>query len=165
MAAWPRRASRCRVLAAWSMPKGIHDAAWIVMSLAYSYSGFTKLVSPSWRDGSALAYVLANPLARPTGLRDLVGSLPDLLLHMRHVIENGGGRGQADHERPRLLELVDHGHAGAGGAVAEVPGVDAHRAAAHALVDCRRGVEGHRRERGDRPQVGRAGEGRRHRAV
>lgn len=66
--------------AAWAMPKGIHDAAWIVMSVAYSYSGFTKLVSPSWRDGSALAYVLANPLARPTGLRELVLALPEPLL-------------------------------------------------------------------------------------
>jgi hypothetical protein len=65
---------------AWSMPQGVYGAAWIVMSIAYSYSGYTKLVSPSWRDGSALAYVLANPLARPTLLRELVVSLPEPLI-------------------------------------------------------------------------------------
>jgi hypothetical protein len=62
------------------MPKRVHDVAWIVMSAGYSYSGLTKLASPSWRDGSALVYVLANPLARPNALRDLVQSWPPPVL-------------------------------------------------------------------------------------
>ena len=66
--------------AGWQMPPAIFAAAWIVMSLAYSYSGYTKLVSPSWVDGSALARVLENPLARPTALRDLILALPAPLL-------------------------------------------------------------------------------------
>src|SRR5438270_824416 len=49
----------------WRMPEGIFLAAWILMALGYTYSGVTKLVSPSWTDGPALARVLDNPLARP----------------------------------------------------------------------------------------------------
>jgi predicted DCC family thiol-disulfide oxidoreductase YuxK len=50
------------------------------MSLAYTYSGYTKLVSPSWVDGSALSRVLSNPLARDTFLRTLLLSLPPWFL-------------------------------------------------------------------------------------
>lgn len=64
----------------WVMPSGIFTAAWIVMAAGYTYSGYTKLVSPSWVDGTGFARVLANPLARPTPLRDLFLSLPDGLL-------------------------------------------------------------------------------------
>ncbi len=64
----------------WRMPDAIHAAAWIVMAVGYSYSGWTKLVSPSWVDGSALAWVLEHPLARPTTLRTLLLSLPAPLL-------------------------------------------------------------------------------------
>jgi len=49
---------------------------WIVMALGYSYSGYTKLVSPSWVDGTAIFHVLHNPLARDTPLRELLLSLP-----------------------------------------------------------------------------------------
>ncbi len=49
---------------------------WIVMALGYSYSGYTKLVSPSWVDGTAIYHVLHNPLARDTPLRELALSLP-----------------------------------------------------------------------------------------
>jgi predicted DCC family thiol-disulfide oxidoreductase YuxK len=52
------------------------------MALAYSYSGYTKLISPSWVDGSALARVLENPLARPTFLRELFLALPPILLSL-----------------------------------------------------------------------------------
>src|SRR5262249_50372108 len=55
--------------ASWRMPDAIFGAAWILMALGYSYSGYTKLVSPSWREGSALHYVLEGPLARPGALR------------------------------------------------------------------------------------------------
>jgi predicted DCC family thiol-disulfide oxidoreductase YuxK len=66
----------------WHMPQTLYGAAWIVMALAYSYSGYTKLISPSWVDGSALARVLENPLARPTFLRELFLALPPILLSL-----------------------------------------------------------------------------------
>jgi predicted DCC family thiol-disulfide oxidoreductase YuxK len=65
----------------WRMPPAIFAAAWIVLALGYTYSGYTKLVSPSWRDGTALARVLENPLARPGWLRETLLSLPAWLLH------------------------------------------------------------------------------------
>ena len=64
----------------WRFPASIHAAAWIVMAIGYSYSGLTKLVSPSWLDGSALLHVLSNPLARPTFLRETLVALPDFLI-------------------------------------------------------------------------------------
>lgn len=64
----------------WQMPRAIWLAAWAVMSLGYTYSGWTKLISPSWVDGTAMARVLANPLARPSFIRDIVLSMPDALL-------------------------------------------------------------------------------------
>ena len=66
----------------WSFPPAIFAAVWIVMSVGYTYSGWTKLISPSWVDGTAMARVLANPLARPTFLRTWMLSLPDALLHV-----------------------------------------------------------------------------------
>jgi hypothetical protein len=56
---------------------------WIVMALGYSYSGYTKLVSPSWVDGTALAHVLENPLARDTPLRTALLALPSWLLALK----------------------------------------------------------------------------------
>jgi predicted DCC family thiol-disulfide oxidoreductase YuxK len=64
----------------WTMPPAMFAAMWIVMSLGYTFSGWTKLVSPSWGDGTAMARVLANPLARPTMLPDLLLALPSPLL-------------------------------------------------------------------------------------
>src|SRR5262249_54671520 len=66
----------------WRMPPAIFAAAWIVMALAYSYSGYTKLVSPSWRDGTALSRMLDNPLARPRWLRETLLLLPPWFLHL-----------------------------------------------------------------------------------
>jgi hypothetical protein len=60
----------------------IYLAAWILMALAYTYSGYTKLVSPSWTDGTALSYVLSNPLARATPLRPFIIRLPPLGLKL-----------------------------------------------------------------------------------
>jgi hypothetical protein len=64
----------------WSFPPPLYGALWIVMSLGYTYSGWTKLVSPSWGDGTALARVLANPLARPSFVRDAVLLTPEPLM-------------------------------------------------------------------------------------
>lgn len=66
----------------WSYPPALYAAAWIVMAVGYSYSGYTKLVSPSWVDGTAMARVLANPLARPSALRDLVLSSPAFVMKL-----------------------------------------------------------------------------------
>ena len=66
----------------WQMPPAIFAVAWIVMALGYTYSGYTKLVSPSWIDGTAIGRVLNNPLARPSLIRDFMLSLPDWMLHL-----------------------------------------------------------------------------------
>jgi predicted DCC family thiol-disulfide oxidoreductase YuxK len=66
----------------WRMPQSIFAAAWVVMAAGYSYGGYTKLASPSWLDGSALARVLENPLARPTLLRDWLLFLPPIFLRL-----------------------------------------------------------------------------------
>ena len=68
--------------AGWRMPAPLFAAAWILMSLGYAYGGYTKLISPSWLDGSALARVLENPLARPGWLQQLVLALPDPALRL-----------------------------------------------------------------------------------
>lgn len=60
----------------WKMPQLIFVSAWIIMALGYSYSGYTKLASPSWTDGTALARVLHNPLARPGFVHDLLLMFP-----------------------------------------------------------------------------------------
>lgn len=63
----------------WRLPPAIFAAGWVVMAVAYGYSGWTKLSAESWRDGTAMAYVLANPLARPTALRLWLLDHPALL--------------------------------------------------------------------------------------
>jgi predicted DCC family thiol-disulfide oxidoreductase YuxK len=66
----------------WKMLPPIFLVAWILMAAGYTYSGFVKLGSPSWVDGSALARVLENPLARPGTARDLLLALPAGLLRL-----------------------------------------------------------------------------------
>lgn len=66
----------------WEMPGPLFFAAWAVMALGYTYGGATKLVSPSWLDGTALSQVLANPLARPGTLRELLLGLPPILMRL-----------------------------------------------------------------------------------
>ena len=65
----------------WRLPPPFFGVVWALMALGYSYSGYTKLVSPSWQDGTAVERLLTNPLVRPTGLRTLLLELPDFLLH------------------------------------------------------------------------------------
>jgi len=64
----------------WRAPQEIYLAVWILMVLGYSYSGYTKLISPSWVDGTALGRVLDNPLARPGAMRDALLALPPAFL-------------------------------------------------------------------------------------
>jgi len=77
--AWIAR-GRTDPAGAWHMPQQIFTAAWIVMALSYSFSGYTKLASPSWVSGENVSLVLQNPLARDWWLRDLFLALPPLLL-------------------------------------------------------------------------------------
>ena len=66
----------------WALSPLLFTGAWIAMSVVYGSSGITKLASSEWRDGSAAAAVLESPLARPTSLRTLMLSLPDLVLQL-----------------------------------------------------------------------------------
>jgi len=66
----------------WKMTPSIFFAAWVLMSLGYTYSGAMKLGSISWVDGSALLHVLHNPLARPGFLCAWLRSLPPILLRL-----------------------------------------------------------------------------------
>jgi predicted DCC family thiol-disulfide oxidoreductase YuxK len=66
----------------WALPRAVHTAAWVVLALSYSYSGYTKLLSPSWVSGDAIALVLENPLARDHLLRGWMLASPDGLLRV-----------------------------------------------------------------------------------
>lgn len=63
----------------WVFPAGVYWAAWALLALGYAFSGWTKLQSPSWIDGSALEHVLNNPLARPGFARDAMLQFPAVL--------------------------------------------------------------------------------------
>ncbi len=66
--------------AGWQLPRPVFLSAWVVLALSYSYSGYTKLLSPSWVAGDAIGFVLLNPLARPWFLRDFLLWLPPIFL-------------------------------------------------------------------------------------
>ncbi|MFK8001624.1 MAG: hypothetical protein AB8H86_18665 [Polyangiales bacterium] len=53
---------------------------WLLLAVGYAYSGLTKLSAPSWVDGSAIAAILRNPLARPGFCRDILLGLPSIVL-------------------------------------------------------------------------------------
>ncbi len=63
----------------WTMPPWIPRCAWILLAVGYTFSGITKLGSPSWIDGTAIARLLDNPLARPGIFRDALLAMPDLV--------------------------------------------------------------------------------------
>jgi hypothetical protein len=71
---------RARAGAAWRRDPRLFALLWILMAAGYTFSGLTKLASPSWLDGSALAQVLDNPLARDAWPREALLALPDGLL-------------------------------------------------------------------------------------
>jgi predicted DCC family thiol-disulfide oxidoreductase YuxK len=64
----------------WVLPSAVFLASWVVLAVSYSYSGYTKLLSPSWVAGDNIAFVLQNPLARPWMLRDFFLWLPSIFL-------------------------------------------------------------------------------------
>ena len=60
----------------WKFSRPLQTAAWFLLAAGYSFSGYTKLVSPSWLDGTAMARVLESPLARPGLARQVLLALP-----------------------------------------------------------------------------------------
>ena len=64
----------------WFLPGSVFLAAWVVLALSYTYSGYTKLLSPSWVAGDNIGFVLQNPLARTSILRDLFLWMPPIFL-------------------------------------------------------------------------------------
>jgi predicted DCC family thiol-disulfide oxidoreductase YuxK len=73
---------RAFVEPSWRMADSIYTVVWILMAVGYTYSGATKLASPSWVNGKALSYMLDNPLARGGLVSQVLLSLPDLLLRL-----------------------------------------------------------------------------------
>jgi predicted DCC family thiol-disulfide oxidoreductase YuxK len=65
----------------WYLPGPLFFVAWFLMAAGYTYSGYTKLVSPSWVSGTAFAKVLVNPLARPWFLDHFLLALPSGFLY------------------------------------------------------------------------------------
>jgi hypothetical protein len=51
-----------------------------VLCLSYTYSGYTKLLSPGWMSGHTVELVLINPLARDWFVRDAFLLLPEFAL-------------------------------------------------------------------------------------
>jgi predicted DCC family thiol-disulfide oxidoreductase YuxK len=84
LAATPFFAGRAQGLTGsqWRMGHSIYAVVWILMAVGYSYSGATKLASPSWLNGMALSYMLDNPLARGGLVSHLLLGLPDILLRL-----------------------------------------------------------------------------------
>ena len=60
----------------WELPPPIFLVSWVVVGLAYSYSGYTKLMSSTWISGDALLYDLDTVLARSGSFKDLVAQAP-----------------------------------------------------------------------------------------
>lgn len=75
---WLLLAHACDATAPRQLP-GLRNALFALLAVGYSYSAYTKLTSPSWLDGRALAYVLDNPLARPGALREALLQWPGVL--------------------------------------------------------------------------------------
>jgi hypothetical protein len=66
---------RGRAADPWRMPAMIPVVAWVALAAGYAFSGYTKLVSPHWADGTALQLMLDNPLARGT-IADVSQAVP-----------------------------------------------------------------------------------------
>lgn len=71
-----RRAGSDPDAAFWSRYR---DVTWWVVGLAYTYSGLTKLASPSWRSGDAGLLILQSPLGRDHALVGWLERAPTLV--------------------------------------------------------------------------------------
>ncbi len=65
---------------AWHLPSMVLVCAWTLLAVGYLFSAIAKLNSPSWIDGTAIARLLENPLARHSPLRGMTLALPDFML-------------------------------------------------------------------------------------
>ena len=74
--------SAADVQPSWSLPPHLFLAATAVLAISYSYSGYTKLLSPGWVSGDTVGLVLQNPLARDWVLRDVLLTLPNIILQI-----------------------------------------------------------------------------------
>jgi predicted DCC family thiol-disulfide oxidoreductase YuxK len=61
----------------WQARKETWGLLWFAMALGYSYSGWVKLQSPSWQDGTALLWLFENPLARTGFVNEFLAGLPE----------------------------------------------------------------------------------------
>ncbi len=66
----------------WYFPRSLWRGAWMILALGYSVSGYAKLDSPTWVDGSALGLVVDMPHAARHPLADLVLSFPAWLMQL-----------------------------------------------------------------------------------
>jgi hypothetical protein len=62
------------------LPTDVARVVWIVACVGYSFSGLTKLVSPSWFRGEAISLILSSPLGRGGALGHALLALPAPLL-------------------------------------------------------------------------------------
>ncbi len=67
---------RQRARADWKMPGIIFYGAWIVLALGYTISGFQKMGSPSWIDGTAFFQILASGAGRDSWIVDWILQFP-----------------------------------------------------------------------------------------
>lgn len=67
--------------AADALPADVNAALWLVFTVAYAFSGWTKLVSPSWQAGEAVGWMLNGPIGLDNPLARAVAALPAPLLH------------------------------------------------------------------------------------
>jgi hypothetical protein len=77
---WLARRAGLRGPLASRLPPDVLRVLWVVHAVAYSFSGWTKAVSPSWRGGHAFRILLDGPLGLTHPLADLVRALPDAVL-------------------------------------------------------------------------------------
>ncbi len=64
------------------LPREVWRAVWILLAAGYSYSGCTKLLSPSWQDGTAILKMVSNPLGRAGAAHALLLSLPPVVFKL-----------------------------------------------------------------------------------
>jgi hypothetical protein len=89
----------------WRMPAMIPVVAWVALASGYAFSGYTKLVSPHWADGTALRLMLDNPLARGT-IADAAQAVPSRvysLLTWSVIAAELAFLPMAAHHRTRML--------------------------------------------------------------
>lgn len=67
----------------WRLPPFVYYGVFALMAAGYTLSGLHKLDSPSWIDGTAMRWLVDNPLSRDTFLRRLMLALPDGMLALK----------------------------------------------------------------------------------